>query len=122
MQLQTNLFLTIMNANAHVHSHKGFLLHTKTTGPEMTSQWHAKCPRQGDVNSKKDKCVVGIPSTQILGTVTSKVSGTKDKIQSMVVSSMFESNCYRHNMVTESWVPKLERALQSLMENDLLGV
>ena len=88
---------------------QGFLLHTKTTGPEATSQWQTTCPHKG-THVEKNPCKVGIPSKD-------KVLGEEaiSLIASSRSSAAFESNCYMHSRVSNEWVPKLESALQSLV-------
>ncbi|KAL7541803.1 hypothetical protein ACHAXR_011234 [Thalassiosira sp. AJA248-18] len=87
---------------------EGFLLHTKTTGPESTSKWHEKCPRKGST-TKNSSCKVGIPSPQILLGEETNLSARGDDNEPSID---FESNCYRHGRVIDEWVPKLEKALQ----------
>jgi len=87
---------------------EGFLLHTKTTGPEMTSKWREKCPRKS-ITVGKNPCKVGIPSEEIiLGEKTNSLAKGDDEGS----SKAFQSNCYRHGRVMKEWVPKLEAALQ----------
>ena len=98
----------------HVHYlcfSKGFLLHTKTTGPEMTSKWHEKCLRKGTGTTKNSSCKVGIASpTILLGEETNPLA----REDGAEPSNAFKMNCYRHGRVMSEWVPKLEAALQSL--------
>lgn len=85
------------------------MLHTKTTSPEMTSNWQNKCPRKGD--KAKSSCTVGIPSAEILGTHEHSVY---DKtLDAGAKASHYEPNCYRHSRVMEL-VPELEKAIQSI--------
>jgi len=90
---------------------EGYLLHSKTTVPDSTSQWYNECPQKGDTTSKKDKCAVGIPAAEVLG---EKSLREKGNIQMSSVSSLFESNCFRHSRVLNEWVPKLELALRNI--------
>ena len=90
---------------------KAFLLHSKTTGPEMTSKWKEICPRK-DMGSEKNPCKVGIPfQEKLLGNETDIPWEEQDD---KMISNAFESNCYRHSRVMNEWVPKLKVALQAL--------
>jgi hypothetical protein len=85
------------------------MLHTKTTSPEMTSNWQYKCPSKG--SSSKSSCSVGIPSTEILGTGTTLASA--DKNDNAAATAVYKSNCFLHSRVKEL-VPMLEEAMQTL--------
>ena len=88
---------------------QGFLLHTKTTGPEATSQWQTTCPHKG-TQVEKNPCKVGIPSRdKVLGDEAILIASSRSN------AAAFESNCYMHSRVSNEWVPKLESALQSLV-------
>mmetsp|Transcript_10732 Transcript_10732/g.23779 ORF Transcript_10732/g.23779 Transcript_10732/m.23779 type:complete len:983 (+) Transcript_10732:105-3053(+) len=88
---------------------EGFLLHTKTTGPEMTSKWHEKCSRKGIGTTQTSSCKVGIPSSEIL--LGEENTNVLARGEGDGHSIAFESNCYRHSIVMNEWVPKLEAAL-----------
>ena len=99
---------------------QGYLLHTKTTGPDMTSKWHEMCLRKG-TGSKgpKNPCKVGMPSSdELLGEYESNSSSGVNNTQ---YSAAFQSNCYRHSRVISEWVPKLDEALQSLVEDSKIN-
>lgn len=87
------------------------MLHTKTTSPEMTSNWQSKCARKG-VKSKAS-CSVGIPSAEILGTHPSSPSRESNSAR-----NLYEANCYRHGKVMDL-VPELEKIIQSVKTNRL---
>mmetsp|Transcript_2619 Transcript_2619/g.4592 ORF Transcript_2619/g.4592 Transcript_2619/m.4592 type:complete len:165 (-) Transcript_2619:1445-1939(-) len=90
---------------------EGFLLHTKTTGPEMTSKWREKCLLKGNGTTKNSFCKVGIASpTTVLGDEANVIMPRGDDTEP---SNTFESNCYRHSRIINEWIPKLEAALQS---------
>jgi len=90
---------------------EGFLLHSKTTGADMTSKWQEHCLQKGMSNKKNSNCKVGIPSpATIIGEEMNSLSG----LNGADLSHAFESTCYRHGRVTREWVPKLEAALHSL--------
>lgn len=86
---------------------EGYLLHSKSTLPEMTANWNSKCPLKAASGSIKD-CKVGIPSSDVLGVDnSSKESGFTES----AVSAKYESNCYPHIRV-KRLVPSLEEALK----------
>ncbi|KAL7548927.1 hypothetical protein ACHAWF_012195 [Thalassiosira exigua] len=87
---------------------KGFLLHTKTTGPDKTLKWQETCLRKG-ANNAKNPCKVGIASETMLGGEANHSATGSGHLP----SSGFESNCYRHARVMREWVPKLESALNA---------
>ena len=89
---------------------QGFLLHTKTTGPDQTSKWHEKCRHKQVTKAdtkKNSNCKVGIPSSVMLGD-PDRASGASG------LSNTFESTCYQHSRVMNEWVPKLDYALKAL--------
>ena len=86
------------------------MLHTKTTSPEMTSNWRSQCPRKG--SSTKSSCAVGIPSAEILGT---KNSLHQDSIGT---GASYEANCFRHSRVMEL-IPQLEQALRLVTNHSM---
>mmetsp|Transcript_9039 Transcript_9039/g.18100 ORF Transcript_9039/g.18100 Transcript_9039/m.18100 type:complete len:885 (-) Transcript_9039:2268-4922(-) len=90
---------------------EGYLLHSKSTLPEMTANWHSKCPLKATSGSIKD-CKVGIPSSNMLG--VDIVSEESEFVESdNLVSAKFESNCYPH-MLVKRLVPFLEVAMKRL--------
>jgi len=109
LQPHGHFFLLTNVAHKKFFTSKGFLLHTKTTGPEMTSKWHETCTRKGFGSNKK--CQVGIASPELLGHEANLISASQD---GNTASDVFESNCYPHSRVMNEWVPKLEKALLSL--------
>lgn len=86
------------------------MLHTKTTSPEMTSNWQSKCARKG-VKSKAS-CSVGIPSAEILRTHRSSPADDSS------VRNSYEPNCYRHGRVMDL-AQELEKLIQSLKTTGL---
>jgi len=86
---------------------EGYLLHSKSTLPEMTANWHSKCPLKATSGSIKD-CKVGIPSSNMLG-----VDILSEESEFNLVSAKFESNCYPH-MRVKQLVPSLEVAMKRL--------
>lgn len=89
---------------------EGYLLHSKSTLPEMTANWHSKCPLKAASGSIKE-CKVGIPSTNLLGAGKEEKPGIVESDNS--VSTAFEKNCYPHHRV-KHLVPSLERAMERL--------
>ena len=90
------------------------MLHTKTTSPDMTSNWQSKCPRKEDAKSKST-CSVGIPSAEILGRHSTSL---KDDKVDAGARNLYEPNCYRHTKVMEL-VPELEKAIRLLKSKNL---
>eukprot|EP00986_Skeletonema_menzelii_P005799 scaffold2145_cov136-Skeletonema_menzelii.AAC.4 len=90
---------------------EGFLLHTKSTLPEMTLDWHSKCPRKAASGSIKD-CKVGMPSSDVLGVDTASEESRLIDTDNLV-SAKYESNCYPHFRV-KRFIPALEEAMKKL--------
>ncbi len=90
---------------------EGYLLHSKSTLPEMTEKWHSKCPLKAASGSTKD-CKVGIPSSDMLGVDDLKEEPATIESDN-AVSAPFQSNCYPHLRV-KHLIPSLEEALKRL--------
>ncbi len=88
---------------------EGYLLHSKSTLPEMTANWHSKCPLKAASGSIKD-CKVGIPSSDVLGL---DITSDESRFVESDVSAKYESNCYPHIRVGRL-VPSLEEAIKRL--------
>jgi len=91
---------------------EGFLLHAKTTSPDMTANWKTKCPLKGD--SSSNSCKVGIPSSKLLGVDNNNLQESLPmKKDNNPISVTYEANCYPHFRVMQL-VPLLEQAMKRL--------
>lgn len=92
---------------------EGFLLHAKTTSPDMTANWKTKCPLKGD--SSSNSCKVGIPSSKLLGVDNNNLmqESLPMKKDNNSISVTYEANCYPHSRVMQL-VPFLEAAMKRL--------
>lgn len=90
---------------------EGYLLHSKSTLPEMTENWHSKCPLKDAYGSIKD-CKVGIPATNALGDENLEEKPVTIENDN-AVSAPFQSNCYSHLRV-KHLIPSLEDAIKRL--------
>ena len=100
---------------------EGYLLHSKSTLPEMTKDWTSKCPLKDKSDGSTKSCKVGIPSTSLLGVDNASKQLMQSTESENLTSSNFEPNCYPHLRV-KGIIPLLEEAIGRIKssQSDLL--
>jgi len=81
---------------------EGFMLHCKTTSPEATLGWKEKCTRN-------DSCPVGIPWPLKIEQIHGDAS--------LANSDGLKFNCYQHERVVKTVLPKLKSIVTPLLQH-----
>lgn len=86
-----------------------FMLHTKTTYPEMTRRWQHDCRAEND--NSKDNCPVGIPYELDTAETSGGADPSSPSNHTLLNGMLMRRNCWKHKRIQEDLVPRLQQLL-----------